>query len=106
MAIRSTDHGLRGSVLGPLSFGAIARAISVRRHRVGMLITAHDPYLSAGGIAAAGAQGCHLTGCSQRGLPGDPGSAQTANAPHVRRGATRRMKPTSILINTARADRR
>src|SRR5919108_2571670 len=50
-------HRLRGSVLGLLSFGAIARAIAARAAGFGMRITAHDPYLPAEDIAAAGAQG-------------------------------------------------
>src|ERR671925_2173155 len=50
-------HRLRGSVLGLLSFGAIARAIAARAAGFGMRTTAHDPYLSAEEIAAAGAQG-------------------------------------------------
>src|ERR687891_1792740 len=50
-------HRLRGSVLGLLSFGAIARGIAARAAGFGMRITAHDPYLSAEEIAAAGAKG-------------------------------------------------
>src|SRR5918996_117985 len=46
-------HRLRGSVLGLLSFGAIARGIAARAAGFGMRITAHDPYLSAEEIAAA-----------------------------------------------------
>src|ERR687892_1436709 len=48
-------HRLRGNVLGLLSFGAIARAIAARAAGFGMRITAHDPYVSAEEIAAAGA---------------------------------------------------
>ena len=50
-------HRLRGSVLGLLSFGAIARAIAARAGGFGMLITVHDPYLSAEEITAAGVKG-------------------------------------------------
>jgi D-3-phosphoglycerate dehydrogenase len=50
-------HRLRGSVLGLLSFGAIARAIAARAAGFGMRITAHDPYLSAEEITAAGVTG-------------------------------------------------
>src|SRR5262245_32117189 len=46
-------HRLRGSVLGLLSFGAIARAIAARAAGFGMLITAHDPYLSTEEMTAA-----------------------------------------------------
>src|SRR5918997_7085127 len=49
-------HRLRDSVLGLLSFGAIARAIADRAAGFGMRITAHDPYVSADEITAAGAE--------------------------------------------------
>ena len=48
-------HRLRGSVLGLLSFGAIARAIGARAAGFGMRITAHDPFVPAEEVAAAGA---------------------------------------------------
>src|SRR5262245_11980535 len=48
-------HRLRGSVLGLLSFGAIARAIAARAAGFGMRTTAHDPYMEADEITAAGA---------------------------------------------------
>src|SRR5262249_8134621 len=47
-------HRLRGSVLGLLSFGAIARAIAARAAGFGMRITAHDPYLGDEEITAGG----------------------------------------------------
>src|SRR5215470_5382551 len=47
-------HRLRGSVLGLLSFGAIARAIAARAAGFGMRIIAHDPFLSVEEITAAG----------------------------------------------------
>src|SRR5262249_42362948 len=49
-------HRLRGSVLGLLSFGAIARAIAARAAGFGMRITAHDPFMNAEEIAAGGAE--------------------------------------------------
>ena len=36
------------------------------------------------------------------GLPGHPGSADTGDAPPLRRGPAATMKPTAILVNTAR----
>src|SRR5262245_12076186 len=50
-------HRLRGSVLGLLSFGAIARAIAARAAGFGMRITAHDPFLTDEELSAAGAGG-------------------------------------------------
>jgi D-3-phosphoglycerate dehydrogenase len=49
-------HRLRGSVFGLLSFGAIARAIAARAAGFGMRITAHDPFVPADEIAAAGVE--------------------------------------------------
>ena len=49
-------HRLRGSVLGLLSFGAIARQIAARARGFGMEITAHDPYVPADEMTSAGAR--------------------------------------------------
>ena len=45
-------HRLRGSVLGLLSFGAIAQAIAARAAGFGLRVIAHDPYRPARDIAA------------------------------------------------------
>jgi D-3-phosphoglycerate dehydrogenase / 2-oxoglutarate reductase len=57
-------HRLRGSVLGLLSFGAIARAIATRAAGFGMRITAHDPYMEAEAINVAGPTRCRSTSWS------------------------------------------
>src|SRR5262249_26565841 len=48
-------HRLRGSLLGLLSFGAIAQAVAARAAGFGMRVIAHDPYLLDPAIAAKGA---------------------------------------------------
>jgi len=96
-------HRLRGSVLGLLSFGAIARAIATRAAGFGMQITAHDPYVGAEEIAAAGATSVsfdELVTESDCLVIQAPLTPQTHHLFDERR--LRRMKPTAILINTAR----
>jgi D-3-phosphoglycerate dehydrogenase len=96
-------HRLRGSVLGLLSFGAIARAIAVRAAGFGMRITAHDPFVPAEEIAAAGVEPVSfdelITGsdCLVIQAPLTPATHHLFDEARLRR-----MKPTSILINTAR----
>jgi len=96
-------HRLRGSALGLLSFGAIAKAIAARASGFGMRITAHDPYLPAEQIAATGAKPLSFdelvteSDCLVIQAP------LTSETHHLFDESTlRRMKPTSILINTAR----
>jgi D-3-phosphoglycerate dehydrogenase len=96
-------HRLRGSVLGLLSFGAIARAIAARAAGFGMRITAHDPYLSAEEITAAGVTGVsfdQLVTESDCLVIQAPLTSQTHHL--FDEFQLRRMKPTAILINTAR----
>ncbi len=96
-------HRLRGSVLGLLSFGAIARAIAARASGFGMRITAHDPYLSAEQITAAGVTGVsfdELITESDFLVIQAPLTPQTHHL--FDEAQLRRMKPTAILINTAR----
>jgi D-3-phosphoglycerate dehydrogenase / 2-oxoglutarate reductase len=96
-------HRLSGNILGLLSFGAIARAVAARAAGFGMQITAHDPYLSAEEIAAAGARALsfdELVTESDYLVIQAPLTSQTHHL--FDEVQLRRMKPTSILINTAR----
>ena len=96
-------HRLRGSVLGLLSFGAIARAIAVRASGFGMRITAHDPFLSAEEITAARGTGVSFdelvteSDCLVIQAPLTPQTHHLFDEAQLRR-----MKPTAILVNTAR----
>lgn len=96
-------HRLRGRVLGLLSFGAIARAIAARAAGFGLRITAHDPFLPAEEIAAAGATAVSfdelVTGSDYLVIQA-PLTPQTHHL--FDEAQLRRMKPTAILINTAR----
>jgi D-3-phosphoglycerate dehydrogenase / 2-oxoglutarate reductase len=96
-------HRLRGSVLGLLSFGAIARAIATRAAGFGMRITAHDPFMPAEDIAAAGATAVSFdelvteSDCLVIQAPLTPQTFHLFDEAQLRR-----MKPSAILINTAR----
>jgi hypothetical protein len=96
-------HRLRGSVLGLLSFGAIARAIAARATGFGMRITTHDPYLPVKEMAVAGAKAVsfdELVTESDCLVIQAPLTSQTHHL--FDEVQLRRMKPTAILINTAR----
>src|SRR5262249_21685587 len=96
-------HRLRGSVLGLLSFGASARAIAARAAGFGMRITAHDPFVDADEITAAGATSVsfdELVAESDCLVIQAPLTAATHHLFDERR--LRQMKPTAILVNTAR----
>src|SRR5262245_57897561 len=96
-------HRLRGGVLGLLSFGAIAKAIAARAAGFGMLVIAHDPYLSDDEITAAGATAVSFdelvteSDCLVIQAPLTPETHHLFDELQLRR-----MKSTSILINTAR----
>jgi len=96
-------HRLRGSTLGLLSFGAIARAIAVRASGFGMKIIAHDPFVRDEEIIAAGAGPATLeeliteSDCLVVQAPLTPQTYHLLDTDQLRR-----MKPTSILVNTGR----
>jgi D-3-phosphoglycerate dehydrogenase / 2-oxoglutarate reductase len=96
-------HRLRGSVLGLLSFGAIARQIAARARGFGMEITAHDPYVPADEMTSEGARSVSFdvlvtqSDCVIIQAPLTPETRHLFDEVHLRR-----MKPTAILVNTAR----
>ncbi|MGN6751403.1 MAG: C-terminal binding protein [Intrasporangium sp.] len=96
-------HRMRGNVLGLLSFGAIARAIAARATGFGMHIVAHDPFVPADEIASAGARPVSfdelVTGSDYLVIQA-PLTPQTHHL--FNEAQLRRMKPTAILVNTAR----
>jgi D-3-phosphoglycerate dehydrogenase len=96
-------HRLRGSVLGLLSFGAIARGIAARAAGFGMRVTAHDPFMAPEAKTAGGAEPVSfdelVTGSDCLVIQA-PLTPQTHHLFDERQ--LRRMKPTAILVNTAR----
>jgi D-3-phosphoglycerate dehydrogenase len=96
-------HRLRGSLLGLLSFGAIARAIAARTAGFGMRVTAHDPYMPPEEIAAAGATAVSFDDLVTESDCLVIQAPLTAETHHLfDESQLERMKPTAILINTAR----
>jgi D-3-phosphoglycerate dehydrogenase / 2-oxoglutarate reductase len=96
-------HRMQGRTLGLLSFGAIARAIAPRAHAFGMHVVAHDPYLTAEDVAAHGATAVSFDELVEHAdylMIQAPLTKETHHL--IGEPELRRMKPTSILINTAR----
>ncbi|MFI5614065.1 C-terminal binding protein [Amycolatopsis sp. NPDC051903] len=94
---------LQGRTVGLLAFGAIAQAIAARAHAFGMLVLAHDPYLDPEDIAAHGAQPAsfdELLAHADYLVVQAPLTEETHHL--IGEPELRRMKPTSILVNTAR----
>jgi D-3-phosphoglycerate dehydrogenase len=94
---------LRGRVFGLLSFGAIARSIAERVRPFGVDIWTHDPFLDAAEIQR---QDVRPVSFDQLVEAADYLVIQAPLTPQTRhlfnRATLRRMKPTAILINTAR----
>jgi D-3-phosphoglycerate dehydrogenase len=89
--------------LGVLGFGRIGRALAEKARGVLRAVQAHDPYLAAEVIADADARPVSLeellttSDIVSLHLPSTPGTRSIIDAT-----ALRRMRPGSILINTAR----
>jgi D-3-phosphoglycerate dehydrogenase / 2-oxoglutarate reductase len=96
-------HRLRGSLLGLLSFGAIAQAIAARAAGFGMRVIAHDPYVPDQDIAAKGATPVSFGGLLEQSDYLVIQAPLTKETHHlIGEAELRRMKPTAFLINTAR----
>jgi D-3-phosphoglycerate dehydrogenase len=96
-------HRLRGSVLGLLSFGAIAQAIAARAVGFGMAVIASDPYVSESEIVAKGATPVSFDDLLTQADYLVIQAPLTKDTHHlVGEAELRRMKPTAFLINTAR----
>jgi dihydroxy-acid dehydratase len=94
---------LRGSVLGLLSFGAIARAIADRARPFGVEVWAHDPFVDADEVRALGVRPVSFDDL----VTGSDYLLIQAPLTDTTRGlfnedVLRRMKRSAILVNTAR----
>jgi D-3-phosphoglycerate dehydrogenase / 2-oxoglutarate reductase len=96
-------HRLRGSLLGLLGFGRIARAVADRARAFGMTVVAHDPFLADDEIAAHRVTPVsfeELLRCS------DVLSVHAPLTPETRgmidRDALGLLRPGAILVNTSR----
>jgi len=96
-------HRMQGRTLGLLSFGAIAQAIASRAHAFGMRVIAHDPYMAPDDVTAHGAMPVsfgELIESSDYLVIQAPLTKETHQ--RIDEAELRRMKPTLILVNTAR----
>ncbi|WAP58812.1 C-terminal binding protein [Streptomyces sp. S465] len=96
-------HRLRGQVLGLLSFGAIARLIAERVKAFGVEVWAHDPFIDQSVIRGARVRPVSFDDLVEG---SDHVVVQTPLTPQTHhtfdRATLRRMKPTAVLVNTAR----
>ncbi len=96
-------HRLRGSVLGLLSFGAIAQAVAARAAGFGLRVIAHDPYQDAAAITARGGTPVSFGELLEQADYLVLQAPLTKETHHlIGEAELRRMKPTAFLINTAR----
>ncbi len=94
---------LRGRVFGLLSFGFIAQLIADRAKAFGVEVWAHDPFVDEAGIRARGVRPVSFDELVEGAdylviqAPLTPGTHHAFD-----RTTLRRMKPTALLVNTAR----
>jgi D-3-phosphoglycerate dehydrogenase / 2-oxoglutarate reductase len=96
-------HRISGRTVGLLSFGAIAQAIGRRAAGFGLRVIASDPYLPAADIAARGATPVSFEELLEQSDYLVIQAPLTKETHHlIGEPELRQMKPTAILINTAR----
>jgi D-3-phosphoglycerate dehydrogenase len=94
---------LKGQTLGLLGFGRIAQAVAGKAHGLGLDVIAHDPFVPAQAMEAAGVRAVDAATLWRSAdfislhTPLTPGTRGVVNAQ-----ALSQMKPTAYLINTAR----
>lgn len=94
---------LLGQTLGLYGFGNVARCTARRARAFGLRLIACDPYVSELEITGAGVEPVGFTELLERSdflSVHTPHNAETEHT--IDAGALSRMKPTAILINTAR----
>ncbi|MCL2451149.1 MAG: dihydroxy-acid dehydratase, partial [Polyangiaceae bacterium] len=96
-------HRLRGRVLGILSFGHIARSIAMRAQPFGVEVWTHDPFVDSADVEK---QGVRPVTFDELVRGADYLVIQAPLTPETHglfgEDVLRRMKPTAILVNTAR----
>ena len=103
--MRYGGHELRGRTIGLVGFGRLGRMVAGYATSFGMRVLAHDPYVAAAEIAAAGAEPVTLDA-----LLGDSDvvsihctwSDETRGLIGARELGL--MRPTAVLVNTARGE--
>src|SRR5262245_13675387 len=94
---------LRGQVMGLLSFGAIARGIAERAKPFGVQVWAHDPFIEEADMRRQDVRPVSFDELVEGSDYLMIQAPLTDGTHHLFNRATlRRMKPTAILVNTAR----
>jgi D-3-phosphoglycerate dehydrogenase / 2-oxoglutarate reductase len=94
---------LRGRVFGLLGYGAIARLIAARAQAFGVQVWAHDPFVGADQMRADQVRAVDLDTLIRGSDYLTIQAPLTADTRHLFNDTTlAQMKPTAILINTAR----
>ena len=98
------SYRIRGKTFGLLGYGAIARALHRKLSGLGLArVLAHDPYVDAAEMRAAGAE---PAGVDELLAASDYVSIHAPLTPETRgiidRSRLAAMKPTAIIVNTAR----
>lgn len=98
-----TRRRLRGQTLGVVGFGRIGQAVATKARALGLEIIAHDPFLEDQTIAAAGARPVDReTLLRESDYLSLHVPLTEANRRFIDAQALALMKPTAIVINTAR----
>ena len=96
-------YRLRGQTLALLGFGRIARALAQKAAPLGLQLIAHDPYVPAEAIRAAGVEPVGLQEALARGDVVSVHVPLTDETRHlISADALATMKPTAFLVNCAR----
>ena len=96
-------HDLAGKTLGLIGFGQVGRRVATRALAFGMRVIAHDPFVAAEAIAAAGAEAVDLaTLVATADFVSLHARAGADNRQLIGPADVARMKAGSYLINTAR----
>jgi D-3-phosphoglycerate dehydrogenase len=94
---------LRGQTLGLLGFGRIGQAVAAKARGLGLEIIAHDPYLDPQAVAANGARAVDReTLLRESDYLSLHAPLTDSNRRFLDASALALMKPTAMVINTAR----
>jgi D-3-phosphoglycerate dehydrogenase len=95
---------LGGKVCGLVGFGGVGRAFAPIARGLGMELLVHDPFVTGGAVTGAGGVPVTLDELLDRSDVVVLAARLTPENRHlIDRGAIERMKPTAILVNTARS---
>lgn len=96
-------HRISGSTLGLVGYGRIARAVQAKLAGFALRTLAYDPYVEAAEIRALGAEPVDLVTLLREADLVSIHAPLTAETRHlIDRAALAVVKPTAVLVNTAR----